>query len=407
MWLFGVGMGGQLVSGCTPPGHEGVVVSDSAGVRIVVAYDALRDEHFPGVRLLENVDTIGVDLGEDAYQFSYIRGAVFTGDRILVADQLSREIRLFDGQGRFLAALGAKGGGPGEFEAISWIQRGVGGNLFAWDGQASRLTSIAIGGDSALTFLSSHRLRIVPWQAQAMGVLADGRIMLVGSGSDNPPPVLGRVNGGEMVVAVASEEMLPEMHRLATVPSQPVYFSNDSRIVQVPFTVLPDYAIGLASVWIGSGANGEIRKFDLHGRLRVVLQLPPQGPVTDQDVKQFVVSDLAAYPEKERPMRRRLLSEIPMPDELPAFDRFMLDDRQRLWVGGYSSGSSAFVPWHVFDPDGCPVGRVLLPAGVQVLAVRHRRIAGEVRDDLGVRRVVIFRFLLSDKESPGVDCLRR
>lgn len=396
----------SFVSGCTatPSAHEGLEVTDSAGVRIVVVHDSLREEHFPAVRLLEGVDTIGVALGEDPYQFSYLRGAVLTREGILVADEFSREIRYFDGQGRFLASLGREGEGPGEFETLSWIRRGSNGILFAWDGRASRLTSIAIG-DSALAYMWSRRLNVVPWKAQAMGVVGAGQLLLVGAGSDRPTPVPGRVNGGEMMVGVGSEETLPAMHRLATVPSQPAYLSNDMRIAQVPFTVLPDYAVGPESVWLGSGIDGEIREVDLDGRVRVILRLPSQGPVTDHDLARFIESDLEDHEEAERPRRRQLLNEIPMPRELPAFNRLRIDDDQRLWVGGYNSGSSPVTPWHVFDRDGCPVGRVVMPAGLQVLAIGQWRIVGGILDELGVRRVLIYRFAESfETEGPQGDC---
>ncbi len=172
--LLAAGMMG-LVSGCRPPAtHQALEVTDSAGVRIVVAHDSLRAEHFPAVRLLEMVDTIGVGVGDEPYQFSYLRGAVLTSGGILVGDQLSREIRYFDGRGRFLASLGREGEGPGEFANLSWIQRGPDGIL-----------------------------------------------------------------------------------------------------------VLPDVAVGLESVWLGSGVNREIRNVDLDGRVRVILRLPSQGLVTD------------------------------------------------------------------------------------------------------------------------------
>ena len=243
----------SIVNGCTAaPAHEGLEVRDSAGVRVVVAHDSLGEEHFPELRLLARVDTIGVSLGEDPYQFTYVVGAAFTRGGILVADRLTREIRYFDGRGRHLASLGRRGEGPGEFQSLSWIQRGPDGTLVAWDGTASRLTSIAVG-DSALSLLSSRRLNVVPWQAQAMGAVGVGRLLLVGAGSRvRPPPVPGRIGGGgDMEVGVASEDMLPEMEKLGTVRGRPAYVSEDSQSVPVPFTVLPDYAPGLESVWFG------------------------------------------------------------------------------------------------------------------------------------------------------------
>lgn len=381
----------SLASACTQPAtNQSLEITDSLGVRIVVAHDSLRTEHFPFLRLLARVDTIGVGFGEEPYQFSYIRGAVVTSEGVLVADQASREIRYFDGQGRFLTSLGGEGEGPGEFASLSWMQRGGEGIVFAWDGNKSSLTTIAIAG-SSLSFMSRRRLNVVPWNAEPRGIVGAGRVLLVGPGPGAPSPVPGRVNGGEMVVGVASEEMLPEMHRLAVVPSRPAYLSNDMRMVPVPFTVLPAVAVGVESVWLGTGVNREIRKVDLDGRVRVILRLPSMGVVTDPDVARFIESDLEDYEHEERPRRRQLLNEIPLPDKLPAFNRLKLDDHQQLWVGGYNAGASPVTTWHVFDRDGCPVGRIVMPAGLRILTIGYGRIAGETRDELGVRRVLIYR----------------
>ena len=380
-----------LVTACTAEtsAYNGLEIADSVGIRIVVADGSLHEEDFPAVRL-DKVDTIGVGLDQDPYQFTYIRGAVLTRNGILVADQLSREIRYFDWQGLFLASLGGEGEGPGEFKDLTWIQRREDGTLSAWDGTASRLTSIVIG-DSTLSVLSTRSLNVVPWEAQPMGVVGVDRLLLVGAGSDRPPLVPGRVNGGEMVVGVASADMLPGMQRLATVPGRPAYFSNDSRIVQVPFTVLPEYVTGTDVVWIGDGGNGVIRKVDTYGgQAKVILRLPSQGLVTEHEIAEFIESDLARHPAEERLQRRRLLNQIPMPKELPAFDRLRLDDGHRLWVGGYSSGSSSFTPWHAFDSGGCPVARVDIPARFRVLAIGYGRMAVRARDRLGVERVLLY-----------------
>lgn len=404
MWLCMIVVMVGFLAGCTAeiPTYEHLKITDSAGVRIVVADGVLDERGFPAIQLPDKVDTIGAGLEEDVYQFTHIRGVVLTGNGVLVADQLSREIRYFDRQGSFLASLGGEGEGPGEFEELTWMRRREDGILVAWDGKASRLTSIIIG-DSTLSFLSSHPLNVIPWKAQAMGVVGVDRLLLVGPGPDSPAPVLGRVNSGELVVGVASEEILPEMHRLATVPSRPAYFSKDSRIVQVPFTVLPDYVVGSEFVWLGNGWNGEIRKVHLDGTVRTILRFPPRGPVTDDDVAKFMESDIESHPARERSQRRRLLNQVPMPKNLPAFDRLILDDGERLWVGGYSSGSSSFAPWHIFDSDGCPIARVVIPARFRVLAIGHGRIAVSARDRLGVERVLLYALA----EEPGAEVLRR
>ena len=162
------------ILGCEAPPESGVVtVSDSAGTRIVT-YTSLEDEAFPVIALEPRVDTIGAAEGAEEYFFRRIVTAELVPRGIVTADLQDRELRYFDGTGRFVSSVGGDGVGPGEFQSLTWMQ-GYGDSLFlAWDQLANRLTKVRLT-EAGL----SHDSNVQgPWtQAESpIGVFSPGRI---------------------------------------------------------------------------------------------------------------------------------------------------------------------------------------------------------------------------------------
>ncbi len=77
---------------------------------------------------------IGVVEGDERYQLHDVRDAVRLGDgRIAVAHQGTAEIRVFDGEGRFLLAAGGPGDGPGEWRQVAAVHALPGDTLVVVD----------------------------------------------------------------------------------------------------------------------------------------------------------------------------------------------------------------------------------------------------------------------------------
>ena len=81
--------------------------------------------------------------------FDYIAGvAILSNGSVLFGDQYEPRIVLADSAGRFVAAAGRKGGGPGEFEARSRVLRLRGDSIGVHDGTLRRVSIF----DSKLKF---------------------------------------------------------------------------------------------------------------------------------------------------------------------------------------------------------------------------------------------------------------
>lgn len=116
-----------------------VTVSDSAGTRIVT-YAALGAEAFPEIEFEPRVDTIGAMDGPEEYFLRWIVSAELVPLGIVTADLQDKELRYFDGNGRFVSSIGGEGEGPGEFEYLDWMQSLGDSLFFIWDGRLNRLT---------------------------------------------------------------------------------------------------------------------------------------------------------------------------------------------------------------------------------------------------------------------------
>jgi hypothetical protein len=96
------------------------VVRDSAGITIVENH-APRWRDGEGWRISPApVLEIGMIDGPAAYQLDGVRNAARLPDgSIAVADGGSRQIRIYDAEGRHFRSFGGQGGGPGEFETLA------------------------------------------------------------------------------------------------------------------------------------------------------------------------------------------------------------------------------------------------------------------------------------------------
>ncbi len=80
--------------------------------------------------------------------------AVFFGDRIAIANRMSREVLILDAAGGLIARHGRRGEGPGEYTNLSGIAR-HGDGLVTWDSNQFRVTLLDASGE----YVRDTRLR--------------------------------------------------------------------------------------------------------------------------------------------------------------------------------------------------------------------------------------------------------
>lgn len=109
------------------------------------------------VRTLVTELAVGETDGEEEYTFGRV-GAVLEGPGgglvVYDAHNTSGLIRIYDGEGKYLRTVGAKGSGPGEYQQLNGLVRLPNGQLVMRDGNNTRLTRYAADG----SFLNSWTL---------------------------------------------------------------------------------------------------------------------------------------------------------------------------------------------------------------------------------------------------------
>lgn len=96
----------------------------------------------------DTVLEIGSDeQADENYLLGRVTGiAVDSSKRIIVADEMSMRITLYDAEGNYVKSLGDRGSGPGEFQAITSMTLNKDQHLVVMDGRLSRVTILTLDG---------------------------------------------------------------------------------------------------------------------------------------------------------------------------------------------------------------------------------------------------------------------
>lgn len=343
------------------------------------------------------VRTIGAE-GAAAYQFDGISAVRRSSDgRFFVADRGSKQVRVFDADGRHVLTMGGSGGGPGEFQNLGRIFLLPGDSVAAWDPQAQRLT--IFGPDAAVARTEVLQIGVA---APVDAILADGTV-IARTGAD----FMALMNARE------GERRLTVTH-LLRVPGSPgwtemgpfpgreelVYRSGSSTsFVGVPFG--RDYVVGAGRQrWY----TGETDRFEVIVRspagdtVGVLRRDHTAQPVTAEMVQLDRADRAAASERSRREIAQRMGAraaqtaepDLPYRSTLPAFDQIVEDADENVWVRHYHFPADAPQRWSVFSPAGELVAEAETPAGLRVQQIGTDWIVGVAEDELGVEVVEVY-----------------
>jgi hypothetical protein len=391
-----LGLASVAFVGCGGVDHVGgITVRDSAGIRIVESADPVWT--IPWRVAAEPTVSIGVQEGDEAYEFMSIVGAQRLGDgRIVVADG-TQELRFFDEEGRFLHAVGGPGEGPGEFQSISHFTRIAHDTLFAFEMYQLKTSILDANG----RFVRSFRIE------QPTGSF---RVMPVGrftSGDFLMAPgtfALGRLDGPARV-----EREQQSTYRYGPNGGEPVVLgpfpgrevSISKRLRGEGFTESPR-EFGTYTKFIASGdrfvvadnATYEMQIYNPEGVLAAIFRRHHDPvPVTDQDLAALRAPRLANRDDELRRELERYHRDLPAPPEtMPSFGWYLqYDHAGNLWVIEYERPSESHQRrWSVFHPDGRWLTTLRLPDGFDLMDAGDDWVLGRVRDEFDVEYVRLY-----------------
>jgi hypothetical protein len=386
-------------------------VRDSAGVTIVENNGDLGADGGGWWVDPDPTLSIGTFQGDPVFQLYQVQGAARLQDgRIVVSNAGSGEIRVFDGEGRFLVAHGRKGEGPGEFQRPTLT--GVLGSdtLVVVDSGLRRISFIQAG----VGFLESFPLSDdAGGGGYPQGMFADGKMVLGGGfvWSNESGVELGSASNrrstsyavvgldGEVVTDLGEFPGSESFLQIQTQGGGTI--SMRARLI--PFGKYAMQAVGPERFHYASGESWEIRSFDSSGELRRILRLSRDPlPVRAPDLEALIQEEIAELSDpSEAPEVRAAFDEMPVPDVMPALAGIQVDRRGYLWVERYPRPGDEFSLYDVVDPEGELVGKVSLPSGLEILEIGEDYLMALYRDELGVEYLRIHRLARPAAETAG------
>ena len=388
-------------------------VVDSAGVTIVTtpAGDAVYAELAPEPSL-----SIGVLEGPEELMFDGVVSVVRDAEgNLVVADNGTGEIRVFDAEGGHQRSFGGRGEGPGEFQALVGAWPLPDGGIVAADRRLQRisrfdprgallgtgtlvgvdamamLTPIGIAGPG--TFLS----RVRPFTMPSMEPESTMRSLEEAFEGDAAPPdhfVRYSLDGTPV------DTLARHPGRLMSASTSGSGANMSLQLLRVPFSADPSAAGSIHGVAITGGRTYEVSVFDETGALnRIVRLTEAPTPRTDEHLEGYVRNSGNPFAQDEASIRQMVTNyrEMPIPESLPAYTGLLFADTGELWAQRFQVRGATLVHWDVFGSEGRHLGRVEVPSSFRIEGVSHGEVVGVSTDELGVERVELRALILSDR----------
>lgn len=259
---------------------------------------------------------------------------------IYVLDYKDCAVKKYDPRGKFIARIGRKGQGPGEFEIPSGICLDEESRLLVGDMMANKIESF----NSAGIFITSLKKdRLYRFEMASSGKLVIEYMDL--AGGDSQVKRIRRLaveEAGKARVVLYSRDQLP----FAAVQNKdfrleiPLFFRWD---------VTPD-----GRLYVGTANRYEIRAMTLDGRVLFAFTrdydpfpIPPD--IRSAALKQLAGSRLPTMPVDGRDFEEYLKS-------YPIFKSITADEKGRIWVELFQpenkNRTKIFSTFDVFSPEG-------------------------------------------------------
>lgn len=338
----------------------------------------------PGVALVD------VDSPATTEFSDIVESAVLEGGLIAVGDGLTREVRIFsvaDAGVRHVTTLGGVGEGPGEFTRLYGIANARGDSVSAWDSNAGRISVLPINGGTARTL--SLDLPRTGWPPE-LRLTSEGELMVGQYSLDNPESSVEdrteRLDSlyisidrrGEIARVRADESV----HRIEDVGGGFVMSMISAR----PFGSRPFLAAGRDAFVIATNAVFGFSVYTSGAQLRSEVAFPQLARATTQ-------AHLDSYASSDSiPNAGDYLSEFSPPATLPAFDRLLLSTSDEIWLRRVDPLNAETSEWLVVSMVGEIVGRVEIPADLEVHAVGTDILIASTIDEFDVPSLWIHQY---------------
>lgn len=390
-------------SGCSAervaPGAVTVTESDSSGVRVVAisgdpqSLPTWRLGATPLFEISGNVEPFLSTVGEVEF---------LSDGSLLVEDNQTDVLRLFDSRGNFIRVIGGQGEGPGEFQNLTGLSV-AGDTIYAYDRRLYRVSVFLTDG----TLLRSTQLTrqdeygdlgLDAWAIdsahlylrRATPYVPDPSIPLPRRVTQNvvllPLDSTGQVRGTPTEFAGGYSAEFEDGFVAAPFSNQPVIQTSDQELV---------YAAGESFDFWWTDRDLGIRRIVRWPEWDVEL-----SEVEVAELRDSVFVAMTEFREQRPDIAAQLMearfADHMLPDMRPAVGGIFIADDGMWWVSRFQPSLFEWRQesvWHVLSAEDRPLARVSLPPRSKLAAVSSDLVAVINVDALDVQHVRVFEIL--------------
>lgn len=339
--------------------------------QVIVESDSPREPEL--VLADEPLVRVGLLDGPDEYLFSDIVGAARLEDgSVVVVDEDSHEVRMFDAGGGHVWTSGREGEGPGEYRGLRLMRGCPGATVTIYDWNQNRITRLGPDG-SVVDMRVLAAVEVNPYNDPTCA--PDGDLVFdewpESEWDDVEAVELGEFyrwkvdlswEEGDSVVTLATG--IPGAERFNVGGgSGPRTWGRDM-----------SFAVTATGVWYGSADDYELEHVDWRGRVtRVARWAGPDLEVTREHLNRYRDAYLARYEttEERRVFERERWPEIRdgLPERFPAYASeglLSLPDGS-VWVVPHPWRNIGGDEFHLLSPGGVWLHRLTIPPGRTLL----------------------------------------
>ena len=348
-------------------------VPSGSGQHRVTLTEAFRIGDAPGGMFFASIPVVSVD----------------SRNRVFIKD--GHVFNVVSSTGDVVGLFGERGEGPGEFQSSSSAVFGPKDSVYVLDSRLRRLTVFAPDDFRFVRTLKvphgeiSSPAGLVSVTSQGMAAILYRRVV-----RSPDPEDAGRAVS---VYVVSLGDGKRHTRPLAVLPD--IEFvdyrtpSGDSYGINLPFGRRPNVRAGPGGlVYYGMSDSVSIRIMSLDFRDRgIVAWQHSPVPVTRSDRDELRKK---AGKTEAGALALKALVSITYPRYKPAYERFIVDDQARVWLKLSTAFGAQETTWVVLDSTSQEVGRIDLPKGLNIRAVRGNRAYGTVAADDGAPLVIAY-----------------
>lgn len=304
---------------------------------------------------------------------------------VVVGNAGTAELRTYAADGRFVAAAGRRGAGPGEFGSINWIGVLPGDSLIAFDMRHQRFSVWSPAG----AFVRVVTSQVPPGPIRPIGVFGDGSVLLVREAGYDP-----RAGAGVVRDSLRTLRMLPT-GAVTPIPgafpgAEWLIYEHPAsfRATQLPFGRTGHLAVVDDHFVYGSSETGTLAVHDASGRQIRTIRL--DAPARDPSREEISVFLKGIQDAGERRALERVYGGGGSASAA-VFTALRGDDEGNLWVRTAPRAGADSVTWIVLSPGGERRGSVRMHTGWLPLDIRRGTLLLRETDADGVQTVSVRR----------------